>query len=574
MAVPPGLMLVAKKLPTRVFPAAAAFIVFISVLRLGFHIYPSYWAQALLFLFLFPISLTVYRYGQLWSVLHRARARGAVLPPNVPSERLAGLDLIRKMKENDASGYFGEKMEKDTELWGNTHGLEIMFLRRVVSNEPEHVKAILATDFTSFEKGKVFFEQQETLLGTGVFNSDGEMWNKERISHFEIFNRHAEDMIIQAKERLRDGYAIDFQDLVARFTLDSATEFLFGHDFKSLSAVLVGLRAGAGQVVAARRAGEYWRLFEFWKNGIEDEMRVIDGFLRPIIMEAAQKNKGADDKGREDESLLEHMARLTQDYNVLKDETLNIMLAGRDTTSSTLTFCLYMLSQHPNVMKRLREEILSVVGDNRGPSIEELREMKYLRAVINETLRLFPVVPLNSRTSVKDTVFPGLKPGQKPWFIPKGTLCVYSIWQMHRRTDLWGPDGAISFCFPGADANDTAPHAALDFDPDRFLDARLKKYLTPNPFIFLPFNAGPRICLGQQFAYNELSFMLVRLLQAFSGVELAPDAQPAWSHPPKEWKNKGGRAPVEKIWPRSHLTLYSKGGLWVRMTEAKDLNGA
>ena len=118
---------------------------------------------------------------------------------------------------------------------------------------------------------------------------------------------------------------------------------------------------------------------------------------------------------------------------------------------------------------------------------------------------------------------------------------------------------------------------AEEYDPDRFLDDRVNKYLTPNPFIFLPFNAGPRICLGQQvrphlvalcllltsmgwalqFAYNEMSFFLIKLLQRFSTMELAPDAAPPGSLPPKEWANAPGRKSKERFWPKSHLTLYS-----------------
>ncbi|KAG9088466.1 hypothetical protein FRC07_012573 [Ceratobasidium sp. 392] len=119
---------------------------------------------------------------------------------------------------------------------------------------------------------------------------------------------------------------------------------------------------------------------------------------------------------------------------------------------------------------------------------------------------------------------------------------------MHRRKDLWGPD-------------------ADDFDPDRWIDERLNKYLTPNPFIFLPFNAGPRICLGQQFAYNESSFFLVRLLQRVESIDLAPEAHPEGTLPPKRWQNGTGRQLYEKVWPRSHLTIYSNGGMWVRMKE-------
>jgi len=129
-------------------------------------------------------------------------------------------------------------------------------------------------------------------------------------------------------------------------------------------------------------------------------------------------------------------------------------------------------------------------------------------------------------------------------------MVMYSVMMMHRRKDLWGPD-------------------ADEFDPDRFLDERLHKYLVPNPFIFLPFNAGPRICLGQQFAYNEMSFMLIRLLQNFSRIELASDALHPDARPPVHWKDGLGRAPVEKFQPATRLTLFAKGGMWVRMTEAE-----
>ena len=122
---------------------------------------------------------------------------------------------------------------------------------------------------------------------------------------------------------------------------------------------------------------------------------------------------------------------------------------------------------------------------------------------------------------------------------------------------------------------------ALEFDPDRFLDERLQKYLIPNPFIFLPFNAGPRICLGQQvrssslhpsflsytdkqnkkkFAYNESSFFLIRLLQNFSLVSLSEESQPPDSRAPQIWKldSKGGRKSKEKIQPKAHLTMFLK----------------
>ncbi|KAF7331465.1 Glycosyltransferase family 39 protein [Mycena kentingensis (nom. inval.)] len=85
-------------------------------------------------------------------------------------------------------------------------------------------------------------------------------------------------------------------------------------------------------------------------------------------------------------------------------------------------------------------------------------------------------------------------------------------------------------------------------------------YLAPNPFILLPFNAGPRICLGQQFAYQESSFFLIRLLQRFSAFRLAPDAQPEESKPPRSWQESGTEMQKrEKITFGTSLTMYAKG---------------
>lgn len=111
------------------------------------------------------------------------------------------------------------------------------------------------------------------------------------------------------------------------------------------------------------------------------------------------------------------------------------------------------------------------------------------------------------------------------------------------------------------------PYIAEEFDPDRFLDERVKEHLVPNPFIFLPFNAGPRICLGQQFAYNETSAIIARLVQTFKEISLDMDSNPE-AKPPAAWALGRGRRTVEKVWVTSDVTLYSRGGVWVKMQEA------
>lgn len=589
MELPPGIVYLTSCLPQLLFPPAVVYGLN-RICDFAFGVSLPGWSQIPAYVLSFPVIFTCSVLAANYRDRRQAAIHGAVLPPKFPSRWPGSLDILAASVQNFKIGYMGELMEEQCSTLGHTFNMRILFENRIFTAEPEYIKAILASKFTSFSKGPMFWDQVNSLLGTGVFNSDGDVWkfhrsmtrpffSKDRISHFDIFDKHAEDAIGQLKNRLRDGYPVDFQDMVSRFTLDSATEFLFGKDVCSLSAGLVYPPSSPrskdaafenhpankfahafsdAQIATAYRGrfGSAWRLSEFWTDRVKKNMDTCYKFIDPILKEALEKNKmlkkdideKTDPKDREvqeGETLLDHLVNYTEDPIVIRDEILNIMIAGRDTTAATLTFVVYMLAQHPDVLRRLREEILSKVGSSRRPTYDDMRDMKYLRAVINETLRLYPPVPFNVRTSTEPTVWPGIN-GGKPIYIPPNTRTPYSVFLMHRRTDLWGPD-------------------AQEFDPDRFLDDRLRKYCTPNPYIFVPFNAGPRICLGQQFAYNETSFFLVRLLQQFSSVSLATDVQ---TLPPAEWAKCSGRKAIERVVIKSHLTIYAHDGLWVRMEEA------
>ncbi|SJL03858.1 uncharacterized protein ARMOST_07215 [Armillaria ostoyae] len=456
-----------------------------------------------------------------------AAAKGAIMIPTVQESCFS---IVRSIRYSFKNGYPGESFHNWSNEYGYTFILNLYSERQVVTMEPGHIKALLATQFQDFEKGPITIAAFGSLLGAGVFNSDGDMWkfhrnmsrplfNKDRIADFDNFERHAVSTISQIKARVGEGFPIDFQDVVARFTFDSATEFLFGKDVESIAAGLPypaesplanhpnfvnhpsnlfirafsrGLELIAGRV----QGGGTWPLLEFWKDNVQPHREAVDRFIQPILTEALDnKSKGIKTESDEENmSLLDLLVRSTDDAKVIQDELVNILVAGRDTTASLLTFAMYMMCEHPKMVQRLQAEILEKLGTRR-PTYADIRDMKYLRAFLN----------------------------------------------------------------------------ALEFDPDRFLDSRLHKYLTPNPFIFVPFNAGPRICLGQQFAYNESSYYLIRLLQTFSSFSLAMDAQPAEGIPPKNWtKMPGTTKGREKIMLGFHLTMYAKAGLWIRMKEVNE----
>jgi cytochrome P450 len=171
---------------------------------------------------------------------------------------------------------------------------------------------------------------------------------------------------------------------------------------------------------------------------------------------------------------------------MIRDQIMAVLLAGRDTTAATLSWTLYELSARPDIVKRLRTEILSALGPTKAPTYHHLKNMPYLTHTISETLRLHPPVPFNVRTALVDTTIPG-PPGQPDIAVLKGNAVTYSPLAMQRRRDLY-PD--VSPTFPDPDV----------FSPDRW------DHWTPKPWQYLPFNGGPRICVGQNFAMTEMAY--------------------------------------------------------------------
>ncbi|KAG1903101.1 cytochrome P450 [Suillus fuscotomentosus] len=601
--VSPGVAYLTRGLLSVIFPTASAVIIVGRLACLqGFPVSP--WLLSVVVLGAAPLGLAAHIFVDVISQRRKATRLGARLVPRIQGRWPGNLDKLVNTIQRFKVEYLGQPVLDEMKELGPTLNYRCLWEDYIVTTEPQHVKTILVTDFHNYVKGAKFREAADSVLGTGVFNSDGETWKlhrtmtrpfftHDRISHFEIFDRHASRAIALAKDRSRMDLAIDFQDLILRFTLDSASEFLFGHCTDSLSVELpfpdntleftntkgrgdtatafADAVSQAGHAISRRVIiGSVWPMTEIFADSTGQYMKVVDEFLDPILKAALTRHSTAAkldaNETVEDQTFLDHLIKLTSgemtrylgisvveiflsDFKVIKDETLNILLAARDTTASTLTSAIYLLAMHPEILSRLREEIISKVGLTRMPTYGDIKEMKYIQAVLNETMRLFPALPFDVREAVHDTTWTSPEPGKKPLFIPGGVTVIYSVFLMHRRTDLWGPD-------------------ALEFDPDRWLDERMQKYQLTNPFIFLPFNAGPRICLGQNFAYNEMSFMLIRLLQNFSAIALSPE--PAM-RPPAWWAEKDGRQAIERFKPKFHVMLYAEGGMWVKMEAVDDV---
>ncbi|KAL4923321.1 cytochrome P450 [Aspergillus undulatus] len=408
---------------------------------------------------------------------------------------------------------------------GNTHRGKRGLSPIIITIEPQNVKTILSLKFADYSMGDRI-TTFGPLLGHGIFTSDGEDWVrsrqmvrpnfvKEQVAHLEVFEDLMDDLFALIPT---DGSTVDLQDLFFGFTIDSATEFLCGHSVHSL-------KKRRSQVADNER--NFAKAFDYAQDNIGRNMRygplmflnrdpkavearrvcreMVDQFVDKamIAREKYDEEKASDETAERRYMFLYGLARQTGDRTRIRDELMNILLAGRDTTASLLGGLFFLLAKTPEVWAKLQEEIASLQG--RAPTYDQLREMKYVKYCLNETLRLLPVVPLNSRTAIKDTILPvgGGADGRSPVFVSKGTIVGYSVYAMHRRQDFYGPD-------------------AEEFRPERWAGLR------PG-WEYLPFNGGPRICVGQQYALTEAAYVTTRLAQRYSILE---------SRDPEPWVEK------------------------------------
>ncbi|WYZ34952.1 hypothetical protein EsH8_I_001228 [Colletotrichum jinshuiense] len=454
--------------------------------------------------------------------------RGQTLNAHLPG----GIDFIFKAVR-------GTMRHKNVEFWedmlsavkGWTGEKRILGMRIVFTAEPENIKAILATQFSDYGKGEPFHQEWKEFLGDSIFTTDGEQWHasrqlirpqfiKDRVSDLHCFESHIQTLFKaianggaldgegqKVDMDAADGKVLDISDLFFRYTLDVATDFLLGEDVKSLSTIKQGFAEAFNEVqrvqnILARAAKlkPFVPLFSFRAG-----LKVINAFVNKFIERALRlspEELASKTKSDQGYTFLHELASFTRDRTVLRDQLVAVLLAGRDTTASSLSWTLYELGRNPEVVRKLRAEIIEQVGLDREPTYADLKNMKYLQNIMNETLRLYPVVPFNVRLALKDTTLPvgGGPDGTLPLAVCKDTPIGYSTLLMQRREDLYPP------------VSETFAHPS-EFSPERWL------HWQPKPWTYVPFNGGPRICIGQQFALTEMSYVLCRMFQQFEAVE-------------------------------------------------------
>ncbi|KAG0141972.1 hypothetical protein CROQUDRAFT_50960 [Cronartium quercuum f. sp. fusiforme G11] len=477
----------------------------------------------------------------------RARARGAWLAPRVHSKLPFGLStILRQLRtvKTGTPGHAGNIFDKFPT------GTQVI-RRRELGNEifitRNHLDAnyVLTTAFARWGKSPRFKKAFSELLGEGIFTSDQRgLWSWHRaltrseFTHERTANstlnhveEHASRIVVWLDQQASAQKTVNIQDVFSRFTLTVSTQQFLGHCVDSLNALCGDRPPEVGELDPTRFAKNYSNAQKYSVNGffMPDILRwlrekiygpneAIECVLRVIETVVARATDKAfeelSDKYEDPANLLDRLRRSGCSAHLLRHELLNVMLAARDSTTSILTSCLYELARRDQLWGKLRAEVEGL-REASFNFLEQVRKLKLLRAVINEALRLHPPVWFNIRHSFEDDVLPSGA------FVPAGSDCHLMIREFQRDPEVWGKD-------------------AEDFVPERWLDGRRLE-----PSSYQPFSAGPRSCLGKEFAYIEVSIVLIRLLLAFSRVELA-----------------GPSTSNFKEFPG--ITLSVRGGLWVR----------
>ncbi|KAB1999794.1 hypothetical protein ERO13_D12G167100v2 [Gossypium hirsutum] len=412
--------------------------------------------------------------------------------------------------------------------------------------DPANVEHVLKTNFANYPKGETYHSYMEVLLGDGIFNVDGELWKKQRkTASFEFASKNLRDFstVVFREYSLQlhsiltqacfHNQEVDMQDLLMRMTLDSICKVGFGVEIGTLAPTLPDNNFArafdtANIIVTLRFVDPLWKLKRFLNVGSEallgKSIKVIDDFTYNVIRRRKSEIKEIRESCKTSKikhDILSRFIELSEDPEgnltdkSLRDIVLNFVIAGRDTTATTLTWAIYMIMTNARVAEKLyselkafeevqaKEERISLLPcDLEDPesfnrravqfagllNYDSLGRLYYLHAVITETLRLYPAVPQDPKGILEDDILPD---GTK---VKAGGMVTYVPYSMGRMEYNWGPDAAV-------------------FRPERWLKEGC--FQNASPFKFTAFQAGPRICLGKDSAYLQMKMALAILCRFF-----------------------------------------------------------
>lgn len=381
-------------------------------------------------------------------------------------------------------------LRRTTATYGDVVAFPMPGAPVVLLNSPAGVRRVLQDNHRGYGKATVQYTSLALVTGAGLLTTDGETWRRHRRLVQPAF--HRETLAHVAAESVRaaravagewdtaPGRVVDVDDVLMRATLDVVGRTLFGADLVDGGAadgrrVVAAVHQALGVVLA--RATRPWvappGLPTPAARRLARARRTLDEACAAMVTaRRADPGDGHD--------VLGLLLSAGLDDSEVRDELVTLVIAGHETVASSLAWTFRLLAEHPQVQRRLQVELDSVlVGE---PTWTDLPKLPVTRAVVDEALRLYPPAWVVSRRSLADDVVDGVA-------LPAGTLVITSPWLLHRRPDAWP-------------------------EPDRFdVDRWLEPGGGASRESYLPFGAGPRLCIGRDFALVESVLVVASLLR-------------------------------------------------------------
>lgn len=394
-----------------------------------------------------------------------------------------------------------------------------------ISTNVEVIRHVLQVNHRNYRKGPLF-RHLSLFLGEGLLTSEGEHWRRQRQmiqpafyksqlpAIFQIMTHTAEDFCTQLEKRAGEGRPVDIAKEMMQVTADIVLHALFSttmeKDREEIYQFVMEAQNYSMYMTTHPWMAPFMRL-SGRRRAIERQKVYFDEWIYRLIGE----RRSSDDRPADLLTMLVE-ARDEEGKDMpdeqLRDEAITIFAAGHETSANALTWTLLLLARHPEIYQKLKEEADTVL-EGRTPVWEDLPRLAYTRQVMEEGMRLYPPAHAFGRIALAGDEAAGYR-------IRKGNTVFFSIYALHRDPRYW-PD----------------PER---FDPERFAPGREQE--RPR-LAYMPFGAGPRMCIGNNFALVEIQMLLALLVQRFH-FELEPG---------------------QDILPEPLVTLKPRSAAWMRL---------
>ncbi|XP_038062434.1 cytochrome P450 4B1-like [Patiria miniata] len=387
---------------------------------------------------------------------------------------------------------------------------------------PDTIKPLL-TSPTGSVKSPLYLLFDD-WIGKGLALSDGALWKRHRrlltgSFHFDVlktyvpvYNECVEVLLGKMVKLAAEGKPMQVEHELGQCTFDIILRTACSHHsncqlkepLKDGEMDLLSATNTMTRIVTSRMVGNplyinpwMFRLFSpqypAWERAVGYAHKVGDGLISKRKEELKKKMEDGDPLTSPRDFLDTLLLARDEDgvslsEKEIADEVNTFLFGGHDTTSSTMTWVLYAMAKYPEHQTRVREEVDELLADRDSDWItsNDLSSLEYTSLVIKEVIRMYSPVMLPSRSLTAPYDVDGIT-------LPVGTTVAINLYQLHHNPTVWG-------------------HDHMEFNPARFLPGNLAAL---DPFAYLPFSAGPRNCIGQQFAYNQVRFLTARILKRF-----------------------------------------------------------